>query len=84
MSARRPVSSHRPKMLTTDMLKEADQVITMGCSAEELCPAPLVKNIVDWHLEDPKGKSIQKVREIRDEIERKVLALLAARAYKAR
>jgi arsenate reductase len=71
------ISANRPKLLTTEMVKEADQVITMGCSAEKFCPAPLVKNIIDWDLKDPKGKSIQKVREIRDEIERKVLALIA-------
>ena len=71
------VSTNRPKLLTTKMVEEADQVITMGCSVEEVCPAPLIRNVVDWDLEDPKGKSMQKVREIRDEIERKVLALIA-------
>jgi arsenate reductase len=70
------ISTNKPKLLTTEMTKEAYQVITMGCSVEQFCPAPLVKNVVDWNLEDPKGKSIQKVREIRDEIELKVLALL--------
>ena len=74
------MSANRPKLLTAEMVKEADRVVTMGCSAEKFCPAPLVKNIIDWDLEDPKGKSIQKVREIRDEIERKVLALIAETA----
>ena len=71
------VSSNRPKLLTTKMVEDADQVITMGCSVEEVCPAPLIRDVVDWNLEDPKGKSMQRVREIRDEIERKVLALIA-------
>lgn len=70
------ISANKPKLLTMEMVKEADQVITMGCSVEQFCPAPLAKNVVDWDLEDPKGKSIQKVREIRDEIERRVLALI--------
>lgn len=70
------ISAAKPKPLTMKLIQEADQVITMGCSVEEMCPAPLAKNVVDWHLEDPKGKSIDKVREIRDEIERRVLALL--------
>jgi protein-tyrosine-phosphatase len=48
----------------------------MGCSVEGLCPAHLIRNIVDWKLEDPKGKPIEKVREIRDEVERRVLNLL--------
>lgn len=70
------ISANKPKLLTMEMVKEADQVITMGCSVEQFCSAPLAKNVVDWDLEDPKGKSIQKVREIRDEIERRVLALI--------
>ena len=70
------ISTAKPKPLTMRMIQEADQVITMGCSVEEVCPAPLARNVADWHLEDPKGKPIDKVREIRDEIERRVLALL--------
>ena len=71
------VSTNRPKLLMKKMVEEADQVVTMGCSVEEVCPAPLIRDVVDWELEDPKGKSMQKVREIRDEIEQKVLALIA-------
>ena len=71
------ISTNRPKLLTKKMVEEADQVVTMGCSVEEVCPAPLIRDVVDWELEDPKGKSMQKVREIRDEIEQKVLALIA-------
>jgi len=47
------------------------------CSVEQFCQAPLVKNTVDWNLEDRKGKPMQKVREIRDEIDKRVLALIA-------
>jgi len=71
------ISANRPKLLIMAMVKEADQVITMGCSVEKFCPAPLVKNVIDWNLEDPKGKPIEKVREIRDEIERRVLKLIS-------
>jgi len=71
------ISASRPKLLTTAMVKEADKVVTMGCSVEKFCPAPLVKNVIDWNLEDPKGKPIEKVREIRDEVERRVLKLLS-------
>ena len=70
------ISQNQPKLLTPTMAEEADRIITMGCSAEKVCPAPLLKNTIDWELEDPKGKPIEKVREIRDEIERKVRALL--------
>jgi len=48
----------------------------MGCDARGFCPAPLLKKVVDWELEDPKGKPIEKIREIRDEIERRVKKLI--------
>jgi len=70
------ISENKPKLLTTKMVEEADQIITMGCSVEKICPAPLLKNVIDWKLEDPKGKPIEKVREIRDEIEKKVVELI--------
>jgi protein-tyrosine-phosphatase len=73
------LSSSRPKMLTIEMVNEADLVVTMGCSVEEVCPAPLIarmqKKLVEWNIEDPKGKSVEKVRKIGEEIERKVAEL---------
>lgn len=53
----------------------ADVVVTMGCG--DACPVILGKRYIDWNLEDPKGKSIERVREIRDEIARRVEQLLA-------
>jgi len=73
------LSSSHPKMLTIEMVNEADLVVTMGCSVEEVCPAPLIarmqKKLVEWNIEDPKGKSIERVRQIGEEIERKVAEL---------
>lgn len=73
------LSKSIPKMLTQEMISEARLVVTMGCSLEDVCPAPLVarmkKKLVDWHLEDPKGKPIEDIRKIRDEIERGVVDL---------
>ena len=70
----------KPKMLTVDMIREADLVVTMGCSVQEVCPKPMVeqmeKKLVDWHIEDPKGKSIEEVRKIAGQIENKVIELL--------
>jgi len=71
------VSQNRPAMLDLEQAKRADMIITMGCSVAEICPAPLLKNNVDWGLKDPKGKSLEEVREIRDEIERTVQKLLS-------
>jgi len=66
------ISKNKPKSLNMKMVQEADVVVVMGCDAREFCPAPLVKKVVNWELEDPKGKPIEKVRQIRDEIERRV------------
>ena len=70
------LESNKPKILTSGMIKEASLVVTMGCSVEEACPRPMLaqmqKKLVDWNLEDPKGKSIEQVRVIRDEIEKRV------------
>lgn len=69
------ISNKRPKMLSLEMLGVADKVITMGCGAEGVCPATFVPT-EDWQLDDPEGKSIEKVRAIRDEIEAKVKKLI--------
>jgi arsenate reductase (thioredoxin) len=71
------ISQSRPRMLDLERAKRADMIITMGCSVAEICPAPLLKYSVDWGLKDPRGKSLEEVREIRDEIERRVQKLLS-------
>jgi arsenate reductase (thioredoxin) len=48
----------------------------MGCMDKESCPTLFLPNVLDWNLEDPKGKSIEKVREIRDEIDQRVKELV--------
>jgi len=69
------ISGNKPKALTPEMIDQANLVITMGCSAEAACPASWVETR-DWGLEDPKGKPIEKVREIRDQIKAMVVMLL--------
>jgi len=69
------ISAARPKALTVDMLEQADRVVTMGCGVEGVCPASFVET-EDWQLEDPKGKSLEEVRRIRDEIRARVTRLL--------
>jgi protein-tyrosine-phosphatase len=71
------ISKNKPKLINNQMVQEADIVIVMGCDPQGFCPAPLLSKVVDWKLEDPKGKPIEKVREIRDEIERRVKKLIA-------
>lgn len=70
------IYQQRPKPLTLEIVEGADRVITMGCSVEEVCPASFIPT-EDWALEDPEGKPIEKVREIRDEIRARVERLIA-------
>ncbi len=66
------ISKQKPKLLTTKMVSDATHFVSMGCGVLDSCPVPIVKGkveIEDWVLEDPKGKDISFVREIRDRIE---------------
>ena len=67
-----------PKALTDELAKDADIVITMGCG--DTCPVYPGKRYLDWSLDDPAGKPVEAVRPIRDEIDRRVRALLAEMA----
>jgi arsenate reductase (thioredoxin) len=75
------ISTNKPKMLTFQMAQDADLIVTMGCNDQGICPGPFFKPTVDWNLEDPKGKPIEKVREIRDEIERRVQKLITEQTH---
>ena len=70
------ISNNKPKLLTAKMALDVDLIVTMGCNDQGICPGPFFKPTIDWKLEDPKGKSIALVREIRDEIEHKVKWLI--------
>jgi len=70
------ISQKIPKLLTQEMIDSSDLAITMGCMDEaQACPAVFVPS-EDWGLTDPHGKPIEEVRPIRDEIRRRVEALL--------
>jgi arsenate reductase len=68
-----------PTKLTDDLACQANLLVTMGCG--EACPVVPGVERDDWPLEDPKGRSIERVRAIRDEVERRVVQLLAARGW---
>jgi protein-tyrosine-phosphatase len=68
------LSSKRPKSLNDLPSIEMDYLVTMGC--EETCPAVLAKKIIEWEIPDPKGKSIDAFRKVRDIIEDMVKTLL--------
>ena len=69
------ITSATPKILTTDTVRASDVVITMGCG--DACPIFPGKRYEDWDLADPAGQGIEAVRPIRDEIKRRVTALIS-------
>lgn len=68
------LSQSRPQRLTSELAARASLLVTMGCGEE--CPFVPGLQVVDWALSDPKGKSLDEVRAIRDEIKKRVEALL--------
>jgi arsenate reductase len=69
------IAAERPRMLTDQAVRESDVVVTMGCG--DTCPFHPGKRYEDWVLEDPAGQGVEAVRPIRDEIRRRVEALIA-------
>ena len=69
------ISKQKPKDLSEDMMRNSDKIINMGCMDNNFCPTLFIPKVVDWGIEDPKGKQIEQVREIRDEIERRIKEL---------
>jgi arsenate reductase (thioredoxin) len=66
------ISCQKPKELTEDMMLNAAKIISMGCMDKNFCPTLFVPKVVDWGIEDPKDKPVEMVREIRDEIEKRI------------
>lgn len=73
------VSNAKPQKLTDELARDSRWLITMGCGDQ----CPVVPGLMrdDWTLEDPKGKPRERVREIRDEVERRVRELLATNGW---
>ncbi len=69
------LSAAKPQRLTQELANGADLLITMGCGDE--CPFVPGLEREDWPLRDPKGKDIDEVRRIRDEIRARVIELAA-------
>ena len=70
------IENNIPKHLSNEMLDDSTTAVNMGCMDKETCPALFVKDVLDWNISDPKGKSIEDVRRIRDQIETKVKELI--------
>ena len=70
------IPTNKTKLLTQKMANDADLIITMGHGGSGSCSGPFFEETVDCGLEDSKGKSIDMIREIRDEIEHRVKQLI--------
>jgi arsenate reductase len=69
-------SNARPKPISPEMIAEAEKIITMGCEASNFCLARFLPRVEDWNIEDPKGKTLEEMRLIRDAIQEHVRELL--------
>jgi protein-tyrosine-phosphatase len=70
------ISRQKSKVITDGMIRDSAKAVNMGCMDKAECPLLFLNNPVDWGVEDPKGKPIEKVRQIRDDIERRVKELV--------
>ncbi|MBT3579795.1 MAG: arsenate reductase ArsC [Nitrosopumilus sp.] len=70
------LKNQQPQLLSISMIKNSNKTVNMGCMDKESCPSLFVKDVDDWNMDDPKGKSLDDVRKIRDQIKHSVLNLL--------
>jgi len=70
------LNEQKPKVLTKEMIKNADIMVNMGCLSEANCPIVFIDTAEDWNIEDPKGKSVETFRRVRDTISQKVEELI--------
>lgn len=70
------IGNKKPKILSEKIIPKTTKTVNMGCMDQKECPALFTSDILDWNIPDPKGKSIEEVREIRDLIESKIKDLV--------
>lgn len=66
------IGAQKSKIITEEMIRASAKAVNMGCMDKSECPLLFINNVIDWGIEDPKGKPIEKVRQIRDDIEQRV------------
>ena len=70
------ITNQKPKLFSNEMIENSIKTVNMGCMDRESCPSLFVKNVFDWNIADPKGKTIEEVRKIRNQIKSNVLILI--------
>ena len=71
------MNSQNPKMLSESMISNSFKTVNMGCMDKESCPTLFEKDVIEWNISDPKEKTVEQIREIRDQIKSEVLKLIA-------
>ena len=72
------MTKQSPKTISNSMISNSFKTVNMGCMDKESCPALFVKDVIEWNIPDPKEKTIEDVRKIRDQIKSEVLSLIKA------
>ena len=70
------LDKQQPKLLSNSMIESSFKTVNMGCMNKESCPSLFVKDVIDWNISDPKEKSINEIRKIRDQIKTEVMSLI--------
>lgn len=70
------MENQQPKLLSNSMIDNSFKTVNMGCMDKESCPFLFVKDVIDWNISDPKEKSLDDVRMIRDTIKSQVINLV--------
>jgi len=70
------MNDQKPKLLSNSMIENSFRTVNMGCMDKKSCPSLFVKDVLDWNISDPKEKSLDDVRKIRDQIKSEVIDLI--------
>ena len=70
------IVTQKPKLLSDDMIQNSFKVVNMGCINKDSCPSLFIKDVINWNISDPKDKTMDEVRKIRDQIKSEVLGLI--------
>ncbi len=71
------IRQQKSKDITEDMVRNSTKIVNMGCMDKSFCPTLFIPNLIDWGIEDPKGKPLEQVKGIMDDIEQRVKQLVA-------
>jgi protein-tyrosine-phosphatase len=70
------IAHQKPKLFSIEMVESSIKTVNMGCIDKESCPSLFVKDVINWSILDPKGKTLEEVKKIREQIKSEVLMLI--------